>query len=223
MQTIITADQCRTARRELGLSQADVANAVGINRQYVSEFETGYSNRITAAQLRKLRAFYESKIQEAIADGEEIALTFGEPDTPEENQKTATSPTPLQAAAAAPYRFWPVYLEVDQPIAIKVLGMMQDNDARIAVLLQQSAEKDDGFLGDGEFTEGTKDALQETFSLLSLNYALLRSLSGWPALGLTPSAEDPQTLRDVIFSTFQAQFEEAGLILNQDLDEEAEA
>ena len=63
MMQSITAQQSRDARRELGLSQADVTKALNFNRQYLSEFETGFSKRLTDAQLNKLRTFYESKIQ----------------------------------------------------------------------------------------------------------------------------------------------------------------
>ncbi len=95
----ITAQQSRDARRELGLSQADVTKALELNRQYLSEFETGFSTRLTNAQLKKLRAFYEDKITEANANGEDITLTFGEPET--EKQLPITQPK--QHQAAAPY------------------------------------------------------------------------------------------------------------------------
>lgn len=56
--SLITAQQSRDARRELSLSQTDVTKALDLNRQYLSEFETGFSTRLTNAQLKKLRKFY---------------------------------------------------------------------------------------------------------------------------------------------------------------------
>ena len=214
----ITAQQSRDARRELGLSQADVTKALEFNRQYLSEFETGFSTRLTNAQLKKLRAFYEDKITEANNNGEDITLTFGEPESEKILPVTRLS-TPQ---TAAPYRFIPFYLDVDQPVAIKTQGLIQDNDARIAVLLQQIATRDEGFFGSGEFDQETQDTLQEAFSLMAANYALWRSMSGWPALGLSTDNEEPQTIRDVVFSAFHEQLRDAGLIADDSNNQETE-
>lgn len=67
----ITPDQCRAARRELGLSQADVSAETGVNRVYVSDFENGGTNRLTAGQKRKLAVFLKAKYQEALDAGED--------------------------------------------------------------------------------------------------------------------------------------------------------
>lgn len=206
---LITAQQSRDARRELGLSQADVTKALNLNRQYLSEFETGFSTRLTSAQLKKLRTFYEEKIIEALSNGEEIAITFGE----SENILPAIQQPPTQQSAA-PYRFIPVYVDVDQPAVIKTQGVIQDNDARIAVLLQQKTDRDGGLFGSDEFTQDTQDSLQEIFGLMAANYALWRSLSGWPALGLSPSPDDVETIRSVVFNTFREQLEKAGLFID---------
>jgi transcriptional regulator with XRE-family HTH domain len=205
----ITAQQSRDARRELGISQADVTKKLGFNRQYISEWETGHSSRLTNTQLKKLRSFYEEKITEANNNGEGITLTFGL----DETEKTLTSVVqqPIQPQAAAPYRFIPFYLDVEQPVAIKTQGIIQDNDARIAVLLQQETSRNDGFFEDGELTKDTQDVLQEVFALLAVNCVLWRSLGGWAALGLSPSNESVETVRDVVFNTFRDQLEKAGL------------
>lgn len=69
--SIITPAQSREARRELGVSQADVAGAVGISRPYLSDFESGNLIRLTKNQLRKLRSHYEEKINAAKEAGED--------------------------------------------------------------------------------------------------------------------------------------------------------
>lgn len=208
MHQSITAQESRSARRELGLSQADVTKALDFNRQYLSEFETGFSTRLTNAQLKKLRAFYEDKITEANANGEDITLAFGEPET----EKALTAFQSFQQKIPAPYYFLPTFINVTQDVSIKTQALIQDNDARIALLLQQMVARDDGFFGSGEFDQETNGALQEAFGLMAANYALWRSMSGWAALGLSADSEEPETIRDVVFETFREQLENAGLI-----------
>ena len=49
-----------------------ITNALVFTRQYISEFETGFSTRLTNAQLKKLRTYYEEKIADANNNGEDI-------------------------------------------------------------------------------------------------------------------------------------------------------
>jgi transcriptional regulator with XRE-family HTH domain len=205
MHTVITPDQSRSARRELGISQADVASALSLNRQYLSEFENGHTSRLTSNQLRKLRSFYEEKISEAKAHGEEIELEFGE------SQQSDKPFAELETFTAKRFTL-SVADEVPIDVMGKALDSVQQNDARLAVLLEQQVSRDEGLLGSGEFSEETVEALQEVFALLSLNYVLYRMLSGWPALKLAASSEAPQTLRDVIFDTYRERLEAVGLV-----------
>lgn len=207
---ILTRQEFDEALVRLRLTISEVSKDTGIPRTYLSEFRNG-DRQLRPENLAKLKAYFEDK-----------GLEFETEQEPATQSDQLPVTTDQQQAAAAPYRFWPVFIDVPQPTAIKVLGMVQDNDARLAVLLQQAADREGGLFGSGEFTGETKDALQEAFGLMSANYALFRSLSGWPALGLAPGTEDPQTLRDVIFSTFQQQFEEAGLIIEHEETEGAE-
>lgn len=202
--SILTRQEFDEAIVKLRLNVSEVSKEVGIPRSYMSEFRNG-DRQLRPEMLGKLKDYFESKGIEFETVAEVI-------------EKDISAPVPIaqQSSASSPYRFWPVYLEVDQPIVLKTLGSIQDNDARIAVLFQQAAARGSGFLEDGGFTDDTKDALQEVFSLMSLNYALFRTLSGWPALGLAYSHEDPQTIRDVIFTTFQEQFEAAGLVVKSE-------
>ncbi len=209
---ILTRQEFDQAMVHLRLNISEVSRETGIPRTYLSEFRNG-DRQLRPENLAKLKDLFENRGLEFEDDRESAAQT--------EQLPATTTPEPQQSAAA-PYRFWPVFLDVDQAAAIKVMGIVQDNDARLAVLLQQTTKSESGFFGNGEFASATKDALQEAFGLMAANYALFRSLSGWPALGLTPSAEDPQTLRDVIFTTFQQQFAEAGLIIEGEVLEGAE-
>ncbi len=216
MQIIITADQSRAARRELGLSQADVANAVNINRQYVSEFETGYSNRITSAQQRKLVAYYESKIEEANAGGEEIALTFGE-------GSPASLPANVEAYVAKRFSFQ-VADEVTDEMLAATASAIAVNDKRLVELLTATVSRDDGVFGSGDYTADTLEAFRESFALLSANYLLIRALGGWQEIGL--SATGLNISGDVVLAKLiaecRASFESAGFPANPQAQGEVE-
>lgn len=185
----------------LRLSISEVSKETKIPRTYLSEFRNG-DRQLRPEMLSKLRDFFESK-----------GLEFEEvPPSLNTTENTHTEPPTTAPLAAAPYRFVPVYIEADQPTVIKTQNTIQDNDARIAVLLQQLATREDSFFSDSDFSEDTKEAFHEVYSLMAANYALWRSLSGWPALGLNPDQSDPQTIRDIVFDAFAEQFEKAGLI-----------
>lgn len=196
---VLTRAEFDEALLTLRLNVSEVAKETGIPRSYCSEFRNG-DRQLRPEQLAKLKDYFEGK-----------GLVF-ENDLPEPEKQLPTTQPPTPPQAAAPYRFIPVYLEADQPAVIKTQALIQDNDARIAVLMQQEVARDDGFFGTGDFTEDTQATLQEAFSLMAANYALWRSLSGWPALGLAPSEGDITTVRDVVFASFGESFEKAGLI-----------
>lgn len=215
--TIITADQSRQARREFGLSQADVAEATGLKRQYLSEFESETAQRFTASQLRKLRAFYEKKLEETLATGEKIELTFGEGEA-----DPASTPAKIEAVAAKRFVF-PVADEVSDDTLAATLATITDNDKRLNAILTQVAERSEALFGDGEYTETTLQAFRESFSLLAANYLLIRTVGGWPEIGLAAANVSMATdtvLAGIIDSSREA-FEHAGLIGKS--EEEAEA
>lgn len=179
----ITAQQSRDARRELGLSQADVTKALDINRQYLSEFETGFSTRLTETQLKKLRTYYESKIAEANENGEEITLIFGElePEPPTiaiENHRTKRLTFQISD-------------EVSDVTLNSTLEVINDNDDELIELLSTTVTREDALFGKGVLSEASLEALRRSFTLLSTNYLLIRTLTGWPKLGLTASNLTP--------------------------------
>lgn len=215
--SIITADQSRKARRELGLSQAVVAESTGLNRQYISEFESGYTNRLTNAHLRKLRSFYEAKIEEARDAGEEIEVEFGAV------TKAARSVAKVEAFTAKRCVF-PVADDVSDEVLASTFGAIANNDKRLADLLCTVAARDDGIFGDGELTPDTISALRESFSLLAANYLLIRTVGGWPEIGL--SAANVSLSADTVLASIIAEaspaFELAGLIGKKSANDENE-
>lgn len=206
----LTRGEFDEALVRLRLNVSEVSKATTIPRSYMSEFRNG-DRQLRPEHLGKLKDFFESK-----------GIVF-EDDSPQPEKLLPISQPSNPPQAAAPFRFLPVYIDVDQPAVIKTQGVIQENDARIAVLLQQAASRDKGFLGSGEFTQDAQDALQEAFTLMAVNYALWRSLSGWPALGLSPGNEDAETLRDVVFDSFSEQFVKAGLFINPPDNEDAQS
>jgi len=211
MQDIITADQSRAARRELGLSQADVSTAVGINRQYISEYETGYSNRITSAQQRKLRAYYEAKIQAAVDSGEEISLAFGDPDATGDTQQLAetnaapasveplTDPEGVQRAVLA-IRHLAIDPSVTREQIVAILEKIEANDREAEELLQAKAER--GVFDD--WSDDTDAMLKGVFGLFAANYVLLRHLQGRPLVMLASPVEydSIKTVADIFAHLF---------------------
>lgn len=205
---LITPDQSRLARREFGLSQADVAEATGLKRQYLSEFESDTAQRFTASQLRKLRAFYEAKLAAAKDAGEEIDLDFGAA-TPEADQAVGS----IDTVSAKRFHF-PVDDSVPPNTLAKSLATIRANDKAVVDSLMMVADREDALLGSGDYTEAVQQAFRDAFSLLACNYLIIRSLGGWPEIGLSASADSlvGNTVLAAIVSSTQEKFEAAGLL-----------
>lgn len=204
--SLVTPDQSRQARRELGLSQADVEAGTGLKRQYLSEFEAGTSNRFTRSHLRKLVDFYTEKIEAARAAGDEITVTFGEGE--------ADKPVVAIEAAKVKRVAFMVADEVSGDTLVAVRATMAENDRKLADLLTREAKRDDGFLGSGEFTEESLEAMRGAMSLLACNYLMVRAVSGWPEIGLSASNDNlaGNTVLATILGSVRDQFEAAGLV-----------
>lgn len=196
MQTI-TAQQSRDARRELGLSQANVTKALDFNRQYLSEFETGFSTRLTNAQLKKLRKFYEDKIEEANSNGEEITIAF--------DDEVAPSLISIESHEVKRLSF-AVSHDVPDELLRDTEETIRANDKLLLEHLNASIVKDESILGDGELMPETLENLRESFALLSANYLLIRSLTGWPVFGLSASNINPA--KDTVFALMIDKFKE---------------
>lgn len=216
---IITADQSRQARREFGLSQADVAEATGLKRQYLSEFESDTAQRFTSTQLRKLRTFYETKLAEAREAGEDIELTFGD-EAPE--SEAAVPAGTIEAVKAKRFHF-PVDDAVPDATLSKVLASIRANDRKLADLLTMTAERVDAFFGEGDYTEEVQQAFRDAFSMLACNYLMVRSLGGWPEIGLAAAGESlaGDTVLFAIIESARDSFKAAGLIGAKDDPAEA--
>lgn len=204
--SIITPDQSRQARRELGLSQAAVAEATALNRQYISEYETGHTSRLTNGNQRKLRAFYEGKITEAREAGEEIDIDFGDAEA---------KPLAKVETFEAKRCIFPVAHEVTDEQLASAFATIAENDKTLVGLLTGEQAREQGFFGPGELTAETLESLRKSFALLSANYLIVRSIGGWPEIGLSAQGLGGAdgTLLESIMGEVRESFEKAGLAL----------
>lgn len=217
---IITPDQSRQARREFGLSQADVAEATGLKRQYLSEFESDTAQRFTASQLRKLRTFYEGKLADATAEGEQIDLSFGDEDPAPESPDTAGSVETVKAKRF----FFPVADEVTADTLAAALATIRANDKKLSELLPMMAEREDALFGEGDYTEEVLQAMRDSYALLAANYLLVRAVGGWPEIGLSASGEKlvGNDLLGAIIANAEETFVQAGLLAQPGKESDAE-
>lgn len=222
---IITPDQSRQARREFGLSQADVAEATGLKRQYLSEFESDTAQRFTASQLRKLRTFYEGKLAEARNAGEQIDLSFGSEDPAPEGPDVAGTVETVKAKRF----FFPVADEVTADTLAATLATIRANDKKLSELLAMTADREEVLFGEGDYTEDVLQAMRDSYALLAANYLLVRAVGGWPEIGLSASGEKlvGNDLLGAIIGNAEDLFAQAGLLAkpanNSDTDIEQEA
>ena len=209
-QTIITPDQCRTARRELSLSQGDVAAATGLNRVYISDFENGGTNRLTASQQKKLVEFFKAKLEEATDNGEDLDLSFGnEEDKDEAALKDSTT---LRSTSFACLHF-AISPNIPASDLMKIIRQMEENETQLEELLGKEA-KEAGLFGLGSQWDGETEAdLQEAISLMAANFVLSSLAQGKSFVHRdTEEGEDAKTVRDVMNDTFGLAF--TGVIAN---------
>lgn len=194
----ITKPDFEEALSHLGLSVQACAKETGIPRGYLSDLK----NRDVP-----LRKDDDVKLREFFADQ---GVEF---------EKASAQRSPAKRDVREVRYVWPVAETVDDEALAGVQRIIEENDARMAVLLKQQAQRSDGvFFGDGSLAKEAQQALQEAGVLMAENYVLLRMVRGWPALGVKAAGDGAETIRDVLFATFRARLEEAGLV--EPMDEE---
>lgn len=212
--SIISPTQSREARRELGISQADVATALGISRPYISDFESGNLIRLTNNQLRKLRSHYEENIAAAKEAGDEIEIVFGD-STPEIVSIRVESFTEKKLVLGNRH-------DVSNDVVSSVMTTIADNDKELSAILNFIATRDQAIFGEGGLSEETLSNLRQAFSLLAGNYLLVRSIGGWPEIGLSAANMNiaENSLLQLVIKNAEQQFIQAGLIGSAKQEEE---
>lgn len=204
----ITAQQSRDARRELSLSQADVTKALGFNRQYLSEFETGFSKRLTDAQLKKLRTFYETKIAEANTNGESITITFGDSSI-QKSSTDNTANTSIDHENIHRTMLAVRHLTIDPKLSNTqiqaILEKIYIYDAEAEEALSQKAVRAD--FSDFDWRKKTEDSLKQVFGSFAASYVLMRHLQGRPMVILEQSVEknNIKSVADLFANLFYAE------------------
>lgn len=205
--TTLTKEDFEQAIVILRLSVSEVSRESGIPRHVVSHFRN-YGDGMKPEQLAKLRDYF-------VAQGVEFDETEAAA-APEAHAASVDSLSPQLSVGLKVEHYFPISNAIADDVVRDAMSMMEENDARLAVLLKTKAETDDGILGLGiggeELTEETAAALQETFALLANNYLIFRMLRGWRALNQPPADESFKTVRDILMETFKQPLIEAGLI-----------
>lgn len=207
--SVITPTQSREARRELGISQADVAGAINVNRVYISDFESGNLIRLTNVQLRKLRAFYEGKIEEARTNGDEILVTFGEDGGDNKEVVAGNNLSPKLSKRSIEQNVFEIDSAVPDDVVLSAKKLIGQCSLEIMPLLEQKAAA--GFLSD--FDEKTEKTLQQVFGQLSLVGLLFIQMTSPGVFRVSPPKDDMKVVYDVVFETFKERLIEAGLII----------
>jgi len=202
--TTLTKEDFEAAIVTLRLSVSEVSRESGIPRHIVSHFRN-YGDGMKPEQLAKLRDFFESQ-------GVEFDETE-KPTTPEAPSSGIASLNPQLNVGLKVEHYFPISNNITDDVVRNAMSIMEENDARLAVLLQTKLERDTVMFGKGDLTEEAVSALQETFALLAGNYITFRMLRGWRALNVQPTSENPETVRDMILQTFMQPLVDAGLIV----------
>ncbi len=220
-QHTLTKEDFEAALVSQRLSISEVARETGIPRHIVSHFRN-YGDGMKPEQLAKLRDYLE---------GLGVEFTDEEPDSPA--APTAAPPAapsidtlnPQLGVGIRQMRYFPISSSIPDEVVRDAMYLMEENDARLVLLLQNKLEHAESFfgMGGGELTEESKATLQETFALLAGNYITFRMLRGWPALNVKPATDKPETVRDMVLKTYMQPLIDAGLIATPEEAEEGEA
>lgn len=178
--TALTPDLSKAARRELGLSQADVIQAAGIPAHKLKQWEArGMS--IELRELEKLASFYESQG----ADLDKIAGHVSQ-------QKAQGAAALPEGFTVTPRAGFAVAEELAPELVQQLTHRLEENDKAIAVLVKEEIAK--SFFGD--ISEATDGKVRELFGKLAMNHLLFRLLQGRNLI--QPIRDEPKTVGDLL-------------------------
>jgi len=183
------------ALQELNVSVSEVAKGTEIPRAYLSDLR----NRgvpLRREHDEKLRAYLEGQ-----------GVEFEEGRAPADDDGRATREA------------FPISSDIDAEVVERALDAIEQNDARLTILLNKKAGRE-SFLGmEGGYSGETKRDLVEIRGLLSENYVLFRKLCGMRALNGKPGAE---SLRDLVLADFRPRLLETGLSAGEQAKNDSE-
>jgi len=205
----------------LRLNISAVAKDTDIPRTYLSEFRNG-DRRLRPENLAKLRDYFETK---GIVFGEATAADTGSATDADADGRAAGF---IESVKAKRF-FFPVADEVSDETLSSTLATIRANDKKLSDLLTLAAEREEvlfGF-GEGDYTEEVQQAFRDAFSLLAINYLMVRAVGGWPEIGLSASNESltGNTVLAAIVAGSADLFEQAklpGMSIAEQQEEEVE-
>jgi hypothetical protein len=173
METSLTPDALRRARRTIGVTQATLATDTGVNATIIKHFETYRLSALPASAQESLVAYFKQK-GVSLADGEG-------------QRGTGIVTVPVQPGTTPPRMSFAVSGSLSDQTIESALDRMDGNDEEIADLMRKVTSK--GILG--AYTDQTVMDSQRLFGLMAENYMLFRYLQGENFLeGIDQDAED---------------------------------
>lgn len=200
----ITPDASRLARQELGLSQAAVSQASGVQAYILKQWEAGRF-RPPVAALDKLRAYYEAEGVDLDAIRAHLAEQAAPGPVDAQQPKLGAAFT----MASRPGFFVSDKLAPDH--VGRLMARMEANDDRIAALVGESFET--GFFGG--ISDTTEAKVRELMGTLAENYLLFRLLQGRNIVARTAdqARSEPKTIRDFVAQWVMRESEAAELFV----------
>ncbi len=163
MNSIISADQCKSARSTLGLSQAAVARATGINRTQLALFEVR-RYVLEDERLRTLRAYFEAGGYQFARDAEAASAATAPATSSDRSANGHPDAKLLDGFIVAS--------GLDEAPVEDMLAEIANNDEAIVQLAALPGRT--GFWG-GEPIAADRDT---SLRLMARNYLLVRGLQG---------------------------------------------
>lgn len=168
MKTLITADQARRARRELGISQAKLAEESGASLTLIKHFE---SYRLENPS----ESFQQSLVDYFTSNGVDLSEHGGDGGNANPSVvKVPRGSIPVPQGVPVPRMSFRVSDSVTDEELDAVLTRMEENDDEIANLMRKATGK--GVFGG--YTDETILDSQRLFGLMAENYMLFRYLQG---------------------------------------------
>lgn len=192
----LTPDLSKRARRELGLSQADVIKATGIQGYKLKQWE-GRGLSIELVDIRMLADFYE----EQGVDLAELIDHINRSNSAGREGQAEKAPEARPALQDGfTYNPRPGFMISDQlaPEVIDTLmERMEANDERVSELTEEAFKSD--FLG---ISSDTEAKVRELLGTLAESHVIFRCLQGRNIV--SPLRDDPKTIGDYLAKMMQA-------------------
>lgn len=181
---ILTPDLSKRARRELGLSQADVIKATGIQAYKLKQWE-GRGLSIELADVRKLTDFYQSEGVDIAELIEHVSRSVA----PSGRIEGHAQPKELQEGFTyTPRPGFMISDKLSAEMVDQLMERMEANDDKIAALTGEAVKA--GFFGSiSDETEAKATAL---IGALAENHIIFRFLQGRNII--TPTSDEPRIL-----------------------------